>query len=129
MSRELIEKFYYDLIINTDRHINFLFRDLETSSISNAIYRIFYILHLSFTFSKILLMREPLIIDLSYSECLAGTLRLHMSFPSRANEDYAFLSGSWRRARAKVPGVISAIVSVRTKAWELISRRVYGRAP
>lgn len=29
------------------------------------------------------------------------------------------------RAKAKVPRVISAIVSVRTKAWELISRRVY----
>lgn len=52
--------------------------------------------------------------------------RLHMFYPSRANEDYAFLAGSWRRAKAKVPGVISAIVSVRTKAWELISRRVYG---
>jgi len=49
-----------------------------------------------------------------------------MFYPSWANEDYAFRAGSWRRAKAKVPGAISAIVSVRTKAWELISRRVYG---
>lgn len=76
-------------------------------------------------------IREWLIIDVVprvYEISRRGT-RLHMFYPSRADEDYAFQAGSWRRAKVKVPGVISAIVSVRTKAWELISRRVYGWAP
>lgn len=38
----------------------------------------------------------------------------------------------WRRPaskKAKVPGVISPVLSARTKAWELISRRVYAESP
>lgn len=50
---------------------------------------------------------------------------IHMPFrhgPTKITHSWL---GFWRRAKAKVPGVISAIASVRTKAWELISRRVY----
>lgn len=87
---------------------------------------------MSSVFSSVLMHKSLIIIDCrtAHSECLAGSFRLHMLFPSRANEDYVFLAGFWRRAKAKVsPGVISAIVSVRTKAWELISRRVYELSP
>lgn len=73
------------------------------------------------------LIRKRLIIDVDPRiRGISHRGTLNMFYPLRANEDYAFLAGSWRRAKAKVPGVISAIVSVRTKAWELISRRVYG---
>lgn len=62
---------------------------------------------------------------------------LHQSktVTERANITEARLivsNNRWRRPaskKAKVPGVISPVLSARTKAWELISRRVYAESP